>query len=150
MYDPILLPVDTSAGLDKAIEHAIDAADRYDSELHVLHVVDAETYSSYPGDEYVHGSEGLEHALDAAGREAIREVADTAEEMDVETTTVLRRGVPHEQILRYMDEAEIELTIIGSKHRPGEYRQMLGSVADRVTKTSDRPVTIVKTPVDIS
>jgi len=47
-----------SPGVNRAIEHAIDAAQRYDAELHVLYVVDADAYSSYPGDEYVHEFEG--------------------------------------------------------------------------------------------
>lgn len=50
MYDRLLLPTDMSPGVD----HAIDAAQRYDGELHVLYVVDSEAYSSYPSDEYVH------------------------------------------------------------------------------------------------
>jgi len=149
MYERILLPTDMSAGVEEATEHAVDAAHRYDAELHVLYVIDAEAYSSYPGDEYVHEFEGLEHALEEAGREAVEEIAETASDEGVETTTVLRRGVPHEEILDYMDAADTDLTIIGSKHRPGEYRQMLGSVADRVTRIADRPVTVVKTPVDL-
>lgn len=42
MYDRILLPTDMSVGTDQAIEHALDAADLYDAELHILYVVDAE------------------------------------------------------------------------------------------------------------
>ncbi len=32
----LLLPTDMNPGVDRAIEHAIDAAQRYDAELHVL------------------------------------------------------------------------------------------------------------------
>ncbi|MFT4885329.1 MAG: nucleotide-binding universal stress UspA family protein [Natronomonas sp.] len=148
MYDRILLPTDMSAGVDHAIEHAIDAARRYDAELHVLYVVDAEAYSSYPGDEYVHEFEGLETALEQAGQEAVESITDRALEEGVDTEAVVRHGVPHEEILEYMDEADIDLTVIGSKNRSGEYRRLLGSVADRVANMAERPVTIVKTPVE--
>jgi nucleotide-binding universal stress UspA family protein len=47
-----------------------------------------------------------------------------------------------------MDGTDIDLTVIGSKHRPGEYRRLLGSVADRVANMTERPVMIVKTPVE--
>ncbi|MDY6817475.1 MAG: universal stress protein [Halobacteriales archaeon] len=147
MYDKLLLPTDMSAGINRAIEHAIDAATRYDAELHVLYVVDAEAYSSYPGDEYVHEFEGLETALEQAGREAVERITDTAAEAGVSTEAVIRHGIPHEEILQYMTEADIGLTVIGSKNRPGEYRRMLGSVAERVVHMAERPVTIVKTPV---
>ncbi len=148
MYDKILLPTDASAGMDRAIEHAIDVAQRYDAELHVLYVVDTDTYSSYPGDEYVHESEGLESALEHAGEDAIEEIVAAAEEAGVETETVIRHGVPHEEILAYADDADIGLSIIGSKNRSGEYRQLLGSVAERVSRMTDRPVTVVKTPIE--
>ncbi|SDJ90901.1 universal stress protein [Natronorubrum texcoconense] len=147
MYDRILLPTDMSPGVDRAIDHAIDAATRYDAELHVLYVVDTDAYSSYPGDEYVHEFEGLERALEQAGRDAVDEIADRTGEAAVPTETEIRHGVPHEEILAYADEADVGLTVLGSKHRSGEYRRLLGSVAERVAHMTERPVTIVKTPV---
>jgi nucleotide-binding universal stress UspA family protein len=148
MYDRILLPTDMSAGVDRAIEHAVDAVQRYDAELHVLYVVDADAYSSYPGDEYVHEFEGLESALEQAGQDAIETIIAAADEAGVETVTSIRHGVPHEEILEYIDDEGIDLTVIGSKNRPGEYRRLLGSVADRVVNMAEGPVTVVKTPVE--
>jgi nucleotide-binding universal stress UspA family protein len=148
MYDRILLPTDASVGAERAVEHAIDAAERYDATLHVLYVVDTDTYGSYPGDEYVHEFEGLESALERAGRDALETIVEAAGRADVGTETVVRHGVPHEEILRYADEADVGLTVVGSKNRSGEYRRLLGSVAERVASLSGRPVTIVKTPVE--
>jgi nucleotide-binding universal stress UspA family protein len=148
MYDRLLLPIDTSAGVDQAIEHAIDAAQRYEATLHLLFVVDTDTYSSYTGDEYVHEFEGLEDALEQAGEDAIESTRTRATEAGVETVTVVRHGVPHEEILRYADDADIGLLVIGSKHRSSEYRRLLGSVAERVVRMGERPVTVVKTPVE--
>lgn len=148
MYNRLLLPTDISEGIDRGIEHAIDAASRYDAELHVLYVVDTDAYSSYPGDEYVHEFEGLETALERSGREAVNAIAERAATADVSTVTEIRHGVPHEEILAYVTEADIDLTVVGSKHRSGEYRRLLGSVAERIARMSERPVTIVKTPVE--
>lgn len=148
MYDRILLPTDMSPGVNRAIDHAIDAAQRYDAQLHVLYIVDAEAYSSYPGDEYVHEFEGLEKALEQAGEDAVEEITERAESAGVETESVIRHGVPHAEILEYMDEADTDLTVMGSKNRAGEYRRLLGSVAGRVANMAERPVTIVKTPVE--
>ncbi|RQG99595.1 universal stress protein [Natrarchaeobius oligotrophus] len=147
MYDRILLPTDMSPGVDRAIDHAIDAAQRYDAELHVLYVVDAEAYSSYPGDEYVHEFEGLEKALEQAGQDAVETIANRAESAGIETESVIRHGVPHAEILEYMDKNDIGLTVLGSKNRSGEYRRLLGSVTERVANMAERPITIVKTPV---
>jgi len=147
MYDRLLLPTDMSAGVDRAIEHAIDAARRYDAELHVLYVVDADAYSSYPGDEYVHEFEGLEHALEEAGGDAVESIVAQASDAGLDAVTEIRHGTPHEEILAYADEAGIDLTVVGSKNRSGEYRRLLGSVAERVARLSETPVTVVKTPV---
>jgi nucleotide-binding universal stress UspA family protein len=148
MYDKLLLPTDMSPGIDRAIDHAIDAAERYDAELHVMYVVDTDAYSSYPSDEYVHEFEGLEQALEQAGRDAVEEIIDQAADAGIETHSVIQHGIPHEEILRYMDTTEIGLTVLGSKSRSGEYRRLLGSVAERVAQMSERPVTIIKTPVE--
>lgn len=148
MYDRLLLPTDMSPGVDRAIEHAIDAAQRYDAELHVLYVVDADAYSSYPGDEYVHEFEGFEKALEQAGHDAVEEIIGRAEDAGIEAEPVVRHGVPHEEILAYMAEADVGLAIVGSKNRTGEYRRLLGSVAERVAGMADWPVTVVKTPVE--
>lgn len=148
MYDRILLPTDAEDGTELALDHAITAADHAEAELHLLYVVDSDVYSSYSGDEYVHEFEGLEAALEQAGEDALESAAETAREAGIETTIVVRHGDPHEQILDYAEEADVDLLVMGSKERSGEYRQLLGSVTDRVARLASRPVTIVKTPVD--
>jgi nucleotide-binding universal stress UspA family protein len=148
MYDHVLLPTDGSVGVDRATDHAIDAADRYDATLHVLYVVDSDVVNAYSGDEFVDGAEGAEETLEETGREALDAVAERARDAGAETVTALRYGVPHEEILRYADEEDVDLTVMGSKTRSGDYRRMLGSVTERVSRQSPGPVSIVKTTVD--
>jgi nucleotide-binding universal stress UspA family protein len=148
MYDHVLIPTDGTAGVDRAVDHAIDAADRYDATLHVLYVVDSDVVNAYSGDEFVDGAEGAEETLEETGREAVEAVAARARDAGVEAVTALRYGVPHEEILRYADEEAVDLTVMGSKTRPGDYRRMLGSVTERVSRQASGPVSIVKTTVD--
>ncbi|WIV68558.1 universal stress protein [Natrialbaceae archaeon AArc-T1-2] len=148
MYDRILLPTDAQAGTELAIEHAITVAESHDADLYLLYVVDSDVYGSYTGDEYVHEFEGLESALEQEGEEALEEIADKAREAGLEPEVEIRHGSPHEQILEYADEEDIDLLVMGSKERPGEYRRLLGSVTERVARLASRPVTIVKTPVE--
>ena len=148
MYDTILLPTDAGEGTELAIEHAITVAESHDADLHVLYVVDSDVYSSYTGDEYVHEFEGLESALETEGEEALEEIAERVREAGLEPEMVLRHGSPHEQILKYAEEEDVDLLVMGSKERSGEYRRLLGSVTERVARLSSRPVTIVKTPVE--
>ncbi|GAB7008700.1 universal stress protein [Halorubrum trueperi] len=147
MYDRILLPTDGSPGVDRAIDHAIDAADRYGATLHVLYVVDSDVVNAYSGDEFVDGAEGAEETLAERGRDALDAVASHAADAGVDAVTDLVYGTPHEEILRYIDDEDIDLTVMGSKTRSGDYRRMLGSVTERVSRRSNAPVSIVKTTV---
>ena len=147
MYDRILLPTDGSEGVDRATEHAIDAANRYGATLHVLFVVDSGIVNAYSGDEFVHEFEGAEATLEDVGEHAVETVAERAAAVGVDTVTAIVHGSPHEEILRYVDDEGIDLTVMGSKNRPGDYRRMLGSVTERVSRMSAAPVSIVKTTV---
>ncbi|MFA9427543.1 universal stress protein [Natronorubrum sp. A-ect3] len=148
MYDRILLPTDAEKGAELATEHAIAVAESTGAELHLLYVVDSDVYSSYTGDEYVHEFEGLEAALEQEGEEALESATKAAREAGLEPTTAVRHGTPHEEILAHAEDEDVDLLILGSKARSGEYRRLLGSVTDRVARLASRPVTIVKTPVE--
>ena len=148
MYDRVLLPTDAGSGTELATEHAIAVAESTGADLHVLYVVDSDVYGSYVGDEYVHEFEGLEAALERVGEDALEEATEAASEAGLEPTTAVRHGRPHEEILAYADAEDVDLLVMGSKERSGEYRRLLGSVTDRVARLASRPVTIVKTPVE--
>ena len=148
MYDNILFPTNGGVASERAAESAVETAAAHGATLHILYVVDEKVYGAYSGDEYIHEEEGLESALRQEGEEAIEEVADEARSAGVEVVTEVCHGVPHQEILDYIDENGPDLVIMGTKERPGEYRQMLGSVTERVLRTTSSPVTVVKTPVN--
>jgi nucleotide-binding universal stress UspA family protein len=147
MYDTVLFPTDGSKGSERAAESAIETAGAHDATLHVLHVVDEDVYKAYSGDEYVHDREGLESALEQEGRESVEEVAEEARDAGVEVVTTVEHGTPHDDIVGHAEDIGADIVIMGTKEHPGEYRQLLGSVTDRVLRTSSVPVTVVKTPV---
>lgn len=146
MYDRILLSTDGTVASEEAEAHAIALADVHDAVLHVLYVIDEDVYSAYTGDEYVDEHEGLEHALEERGRDALDEVRTRADGRDVRVVGALQHGVPHEAILAYAGDQAIDLLVMGTRRRPAEYRQVLGSVTDRVSQIATRPVLIVKSP----
>ena len=148
MYDSILLPTDAGKGAERATDHAIELATAHDADLHVLYVVDSDVYASYTGDEYVHELEGLESALEQEGEDALEAATERATEAGLTITTAVRHGTPDEEIIAHADHEDVDLIVMGSKDRPGEYRRLLGSVTERVVRLSSRPVTVVKTPVE--
>lgn len=148
MYETVLFPTNGGKASERAGEDAVGLAKTHGSDLHVLYVVDEKVYGAYSGDEYVHDSEGIEAGLRQEGEKAVNEVARRARDHGVEVTTELRDGVPHEEIQEYNNELGADLLVMGTKDRPGEYRQLLGSVTERVLRTTSTPLVVVKTPTE--
>ncbi|MCF2206406.1 universal stress protein [Halobacterium salinarum] len=148
MYDQILLATDGTIASKNAESHAIELAEMNDATLHALFVVDESIYTAYSGDEYVDEAEGPEHGLEERGQEAIEEVRRSAEDSEVEMIEAVKHGHPVETILEYGDRQDIDMVVLGTKHRPAEYRALLGSVTERVLRLTTRPTVVVKTEVD--
>ncbi|MBV0900876.1 universal stress protein [Haloarcula salina] len=158
MYDDILFPTDGSDGASAALEHARDLADTYGATLHVLTVVD--TSSPHIGmtaeghdegttgmiatehDAIEPGMVGEEHDIADAIAERATGLVDEAASAagDVETVTAVAGGDPHSAILDYVAEHDIDLIVMGTHGRTGVERYLLGSIAEKVVRTSDVPV----------
>jgi len=147
MYDRILLSTDGTVASDRAEAHAFDLAAKHDAILHVLYVVDEDVVTAYSGDEYVDEAEGPEHGLEEYGEETLSELRSRALEAGVDVETVMQHGRPAETIVAYADSHDMDLLVLGTKHRPEEYRALLGSVTDRVLRLTTQPTTVVKTEV---
>lgn len=148
MYERILLATDGTVASKNAESHAIDLAAEHDAVLHALYVVDESVYNAYSGDEYVDEAEGPEHGLEEHGREALDAIVSRADDAGVDVVDVLEHGSPHDVVVDYATEHDVDLVVLGTKHRPAEYRSLLGSVTDRVLRLTDRPAIVIKTEVD--
>lgn len=74
---------------------------------------------------------------------------NVATEFDgVDITTAVRAGNPHEAILDYAGENDIDLVVMGASGRSESDRNLLGSVTERVVRLSDVPVTTVRATTD--
>lgn len=139
MYDEILVPTDGSAAAERAIEHAVDLATRYDARIHAFYVVDTSAYAALEGAGTV-----VVDALEDQGREAVGRIIAAAEDAGVPAERVVREGSPHRNILDYVDEAGIDLVVMGTHGRRGIDRYLLGSVTERVVRSSPVPVLTVR------
>ncbi|MFC7187040.1 universal stress protein [Halorubrum yunnanense] len=143
MYSQILVPTDGSPASDAAIEHAIDLAERYGATLHTLYVVDGAAYSTLEA-----GAEVVVDALESEGKEATGRVADAAEGAGVDCESTVASGTAYRSIREYVDEHAIDMVVMGTHGRKGLDRYLLGSVTERVVRTSDVPVLTVRQPND--
>jgi nucleotide-binding universal stress UspA family protein len=140
MYDDILVPTDGSAGTEEALTHALDVARRRGARIHALSVVDRRIYLSADRDQ----QDAILRSLTDDAEAAVAAVRDRAADAGVETTTVVRDGVPHSEILRYADEADVDLVVIGTHGRTGRDKLVnMGSVTERVVANAGRPVLVI-------
>jgi len=145
MYDHILVPTDGSAGVERAVEHAVDLADTHEATLHALYVVNTASYSSMPMET------SWEHVRDMLGEEgerALERVGDIADGADVPVESVVVDGSPSREIVRYAEQEPCDLVVMGTHGRGGIDRLLLGSVAERVVRASAVPVLTVRVGED--
>jgi nucleotide-binding universal stress UspA family protein len=135
--DAVLVPTDGSDRSEAAAAHAVDLALATDATLHVVHVVDA---GVLPMD----GSGAVFDELQRAGERALDSVVERAEHAGVSTIRAsVLSGTPYRAITDYADAEDVALVVMGTHGRTGFDRYLLGSVAERVVRLSDRPVLTV-------
>ncbi|WP_435333356.1 universal stress protein [Haloarchaeobius sp. TZWWS8] len=137
-YDHLLVAVDGSKTSERAADHAIDLAKRFDSTLTVMHVVD--------GDLLALDARGqlLADQLEADATEIVEKTVERAIEMGVSAEPLITRGSPAAEILSAIDAREPDLVVVGSHGRTGIDKFLLGSVSERVVRRSTVPVLTVR------
>jgi nucleotide-binding universal stress UspA family protein len=138
MYERILVPTDDVESMEAAFEHAIDIASRRDATVHVLYAVDKRAFLTL--DESM--KDDVEAQLTEQGDATVAAAAERFEEAGVDVVTVCRSGDPADVVLDYIDEADIDLIVMGT--RRSDYQQnMLGSVSRTVAGQASVPVLTV-------
>lgn len=139
MYDEILVPTDGSEAAERAVEHAVDLASTYDARVHALYVVDASVYATLDT-----GAEMVMESLEEEGEAAVGAIEAAAAERGVPVVTEVTTGSAHDAILDYAADNDVDLVVMGTHGRTGFDRYLLGSVTERVVRTSDVPVLTVR------
>jgi nucleotide-binding universal stress UspA family protein len=150
MYDTILVPTDGSVRAEAAVQHALNLATTFGSRVHFLSIVDERAYSTTVAD-VDPVARGQRERSERHATEGVRALATRATKRGVPYQTVVEHGVPHETILSYVDEHDVDLIAMGTHGRTGLDHLLLGSVTERLVRTSDVPVLTVRLePDDVS
>lgn len=144
MYDDVVLPV-AIGELDEnpAIEAALDLAERYDATVHLVSVVDPTVYDP------VSPEIGRVHeALEEGAQQTVEDAADRARERGLEVRTRVGHGAPHTVITQYAagefeDSDGGDVIVMATHGREGIEHALLGSVTEKVVRTSSVPVLTV-------
>jgi nucleotide-binding universal stress UspA family protein len=136
----IVLAYDCSASADKAFAFGLDLAVRYQAALHVLSVARPPEPPSM-----VETQEVLEES-EARFRESYRGLDETAREQGLEPRFEVRAGHPAEQIVRYAEEVEADVIILGHRGHSLSFvdRWLVGSISKRVLTYAHCTVIVVR------
>ncbi|MFQ5731537.1 MAG: universal stress protein [Planctomycetaceae bacterium] len=140
----ILVPTDFSKFSESALRYGCEFADRFDAELHVLHVV----WNPLPPGPENWGRTLHEYDDDireAAGRDLQKLDVAPLSDRDRVLSSV-RVGVPMPEIILYARAKDVDLIVIGTHGRTGLPHVLMGSVAEKVVRKAPCPVLTVRRP----
>lgn len=142
----VLMPVDGSSSSLNAIEKALEFGVTKDVEMHVITVVTPinTTPSKNP---YIPNDmvEGLRRAHQLAAEEILEaakaKICDLDASCDIH---LMREGDAAEEILRYADEIDADLIVMGSRGLSTFGKLLLGSVSQKVINNATCSVLVVR------
>ena len=146
-YDTVLVPTDGSECAMVGASHGVRIAHGFDATVHAVHAVDTAT-----GLTPLRLSQTTPARDDqrAAGEEMIDSVAHLGDELGVSVQTELIEGNPAESLHDYLTDKNIDFVAMGTRGRGNIERHLLGSVTDRIIRTSPVPVLTARTENDLT
>lgn len=139
----ILVPTDFSDSALLALEHGIYLANKFEGELHLLHVAELPTVTipDFPAD--------LFEVARTTGMTRLGELLDRQEVPLPPVKRIVMAGTPSEPaadvIIDYAMANDVDFIVMGTHGRRGARRLLLGSVTEEVIRRSPCPVLTMRT-----
>lgn len=153
MYQKILVAYDGSEPSKHALDHAVNIAERWGSELEILSVVPRVMMPVFPDEGF--GAAPITAAQDmsdyqdkmrsiyqASLEEAENDVKESFSNINVSTR--LLEGRPSSIIVDEAENNDFDLIVIGSRGIGGITGWILGSTSRRVVESCTKPILVVK------
>lgn len=139
-FKHILVPTDFGDSSGRALAIAIDLATKYGASLTLLHTYEVPVYG-YPGVTVV-PADMLEPVREAAQAQLDLQLAELRKQIP-KAEGVLCFGIPWREIASETERIHADLVVMGTHGRHGVARMLIGSVAEKVVRTSTVPVLTV-------
>lgn len=140
----IVCPVDFSPGSSTATEYAMSLAETLGASVHLLHVYPLGTFVGPDGGLVL--TPQMVKQLSEQSLEALRKLAAPYERPGRVVEVHVRDGAPADETVRFAQGVNADLIVLGTHGRTGISRMFLGSVAERIVRTSPIPVLTVRMP----
>jgi nucleotide-binding universal stress UspA family protein len=141
----ILFPTDFSEHADYAWPFALQFAQEFGAEVHLLHVVAppprlTEAYSAN------FDPEKFAEVLTAEANVSLDRLVQAAKGRNIVFCKEVRIGVDFHEIIDYARTHQIDLIVMATHGRTGLAHALVGSVAEKVVRKAPCPVLTVKHP----
>nr|WP_298793991.1 universal stress protein [uncultured Allomuricauda sp.] len=137
----IIVPVDFSEQSEKALKVAANLAKDHDAELLVLHML--ELSPSIMGDTGYVSQEQVVHLI-KVGEKRFTEFLDKPYMKDVKVIPVIKHYKVFSEVNELAEKHNADLIVMGSHGTDGLKEVFIGSNTERVVRTSDIPVLVIK------
>lgn len=146
-FDSILFPTDFSDLSLCALRQAQAIADRFDSQLHCLHIVDeAYQYWGAMGPESIPVGPPPDDLLESAESRMEKFCDEHLSGMKLPPVTHVLLGRPFIEIINYSREHDISLIVMGTHGRGAIAQILLGSTTEKVVRKAPCAVMTVRAP----
>lgn len=136
----ILIPVDGSAGSDKAVRFAIVLAEGKDTEIILLNV--QPSYNT-PNIKLFFSQEQIRSFQDESSKEILDHTLEITNIPSTTVRTLVRNGDPGKEICAEAKASFVDYIVMGYRGLGGVKRSIMGSVATHVLHETPCPVVIV-------
>ena len=137
MYKKILVPIDGSEHSLKALDVAKELGEQFKSEIHIFTVLDTVATP------YVVKIEVPDEAIETTGK-ILNEAKKNITPYSYDIYTKYKKGNPAEEILKYAEDEDIGLIVIGNRGLGAFSRTLLGSVSNKIINNAKTSVLLVK------
>jgi len=139
----VLLAIDDSTFSETATRTLIEQAKPKETEVRVLHVVEAYTKE---GELYIDNWKGIIQRRHERGEALLAQAAQALRDAGFQVATALEEGDEKSVIVDFAAKWPADLIIMGSHGRKGLGRFLLGSVSEAVVRHAPCSVEIVRLP----
>ncbi|MDM7920243.1 MAG: universal stress protein [Methanosarcina sp.] len=135
------IATDGSENSRKAISCGIEIAKISGATVYIIHVVDT---LSVVSDIWTAGKDLIHDMMIRDGKKILSETKKTIEDSGVEVKDVLLNGHPGEEIIKFAENNNMDLIVMGTLGATGLEKFLMGSVAEKVVRHSKVPVMVVR------
>jgi len=131
MFENIMVPSDGSKHSDKALDIAIEIAKKFNSKITAVYILDESTNLFYD-------------SLENEGNEILKKISKKGKKEGVMIIEHLITGDPLRDMEIIAKKTQVDSIVINSKGKDNSQNIMIGSITDRIIKTFEIPIVLVK------